>query len=99
MFDSPFFGIVDSCLVAELAAWDMDYFSRRLKLVNDGEVAKEMEKQHLRRVFYLTGLGFILTNLAALFRTGFSFWTVFWLVVLIILAAGLVIGYLRRSAK
>jgi len=85
-------------LVAALAAWDMDYFSRRLKLVNDGEVVKEMEKQHLRRVFYLTGLGFILTNLAALFRTGFSFWTVFWLVVLIILAAGLVIGYLRRSA-
>ena len=85
-------------VVAALAAWDLDYLTRRLELVSDGEVAKEMERQHLRRVFFLTGLGLILTELAVLFRTGFSFWTVFWLVVLIILAAGLVIGYLRRSA-
>jgi hypothetical protein len=86
-------------LVAALAAWDLDYFNRRLELVSDVEVAQEMEKQHLRRVMFLTGPGLILTELGALFRTGFNFWAIFWLVVVIILTAGLVIGYLRRPVR
>ncbi|MBE3145515.1 MAG: hypothetical protein IMZ61_16560 [Planctomycetes bacterium] len=86
-------------VVEALTAWDLDYFTRRLELVSDGEAAKKMEKQHIRRVLFLTGLGLTLTDLAMLFRTGFSFWTVFWLVVVIILTAGLVIGYLRRSVR
>ena len=86
-------------VVEALTAWDLDYFTRRLELVRDGEVAKKMEKQHIRRVLFLTGLGLMLTDLAMVFRTGFNFWTVFWLVVVIILTAGLVIGYLRRSVR
>jgi hypothetical protein len=85
-------------MLAALAAWDLDYFTRRLELVIDTEVAMKMERQHLKRIFILSGSGLIITCLAALFRTGFSFWAVFWLVVLIVLTAGLVIGYLRRSA-
>jgi hypothetical protein len=85
-------------LLAALAAWDLDYFTRRLEMVSDGEVARNMERLHLQRIFVMSGSGLILTYLAALFRTGFSFWAVFWLVVLIVLTAGLVIGYLRRSA-
>jgi hypothetical protein len=86
-------------VIEAMTAWDLDYFTRRLELVSDGEVAKKMEKQHIQRVLFLTGLGLTLTDLAMLFRTGFSFWTVFWLAVAIILTAGLVIGYLRRSVR
>jgi hypothetical protein len=85
-------------MVAALTAWDLDYFNRQLRQVSDGKIAVQMEKLHLRRVLILTGLGLVLTEPAAFIKTGFGFWTVIFLVIMIILTAGLVIGYLRRSA-
>jgi len=69
-------------MVAALGAWDLDHFSQRVRLVERAELTSGLNRNHLRRLAIIEGLG-LLAGLAALTSSlQIPFWTELLLVIL-----------------
>jgi uncharacterized membrane protein len=72
-------------VVATLAAWDLDYFVRRLKKVERVEKPHDLEQRHLKRLMSVAALGLLLGGVAIAVEVQLNFgWVLFWGVVLIL---------------
>ena len=72
-----------TAVVCVLAAWDLDYFSRRLAFAAPEDDPQALERRHLTRVSLalLLGLGLNLLSMSIRFQFGFE-----WILLLAILA-------------
>jgi uncharacterized membrane protein len=72
-------------VVAVLAAWDLDYFVRRLKSVERVEKRHDLEQSHLKRLMSVAVLGLLLGGIAIAVEIRLNFgWILFWGIVLIL---------------
>lgn len=79
-----------------LFAWDMTDFRQRLVLMAKNDSTRGVERRHLLRVSLLSLAGLALASIAMLLRWQFTFeWGVF-LVAVILLGLGQLVGWLRK---
>jgi hypothetical protein len=86
------------CLAAVLSAWDLEYFLRRVKSVEDDETKRLLAHQHLQRLAAVIGLGLVLAGAAMTIRTRFTLGVGMLVGLLAVLALSQVVGYLRRES-
>ena len=86
------------CLAAAVAAWDLEYFLRRLESVEQQEAARLLAQQHLRRLAVVSGLGLLLAGAAMAVEARFTLGAALVVGLLAIVALGQVIGFLRRES-
>ncbi len=86
------------CLLAALSAWDLEYFLRRVKSIEQEETARLLAQQHLQRLAAVDGVGLILAGAALAVQSRFSLGVGLVVGLLAILALSQVIGFLRRES-
>ncbi len=85
-------------IVAALAAWDLDYFGRRLRGARvEGEVA--LARAHLRRLLLVSSAGLLVGWFALGIRVDLGFAAALALGLLVVVALSRAIGLLRREAE
>lgn len=84
-------------VVAALSAWDLDYFSRRLRTARRVENASALEMRHLFRLALVDGAAILFAGTALLARVNFSFGIAFLAGLLAIYGLSRLIGYLRQE--
>ena len=82
-------------VVGSLAAWDLGHFVETLRDAGRVEGARQLEREHLRRLVLVAGLGLLLGALALSVQSRLSFWMVMFLGLVGILSLSRVVAYLR----
>ncbi|NOY97939.1 MAG: hypothetical protein GXP40_01885 [Chloroflexi bacterium] len=91
------FGWMLAGTLGALLAYDLSYFSRRLRYAAPGEDTAFLQRAHLMRLGPLTLLGLALSTLAILWQASFSFeWAVF-SVLAGVWGLSLLVGWLRGN--
>jgi hypothetical protein len=80
---------------ADLAAWDLSQFRERIAGKVEPAVLPTLEAMHLRTLFTALGAGLALALLPTLIHFSISFVALFFIILLMLLALKLSIGYLR----
>jgi len=90
---SPFWMLAS--VIAALVAWDLMDFSQRLARISEVKGEFELRQAHLRRVFSVASLGFVLGGMALSLRVELTLgWAIF-LGLLTILGLSQVVGFIR----
>jgi hypothetical protein len=92
-------GIMLISLGAALVAWDLDFLIARFENMKPGSVDPEIERQHLKRLAAIIGIGFSLGGVALAFRIRFSFGLALLLVLLAFIGLSQLILNLRKSIE
>jgi hypothetical protein len=89
-------------LAAALSAWDLAYFTRRVKGMEGEQASRALERQHLQRLAMVIGAGLAVAGaamaFATLLRIRFSFGLALLGGLLAFIALSQVIGFLRRES-
>lgn len=89
-------GWLFSSAIFALFAWDMSDFRRRMRFIAADDNMYGMERRHIARVSLLSLTGLFLASIAMLVRVQFTFeWSAF-LVIVILLGLGQLVGWLKR---
>jgi hypothetical protein len=80
---------------ADLAAWDLSRFRERIAGKVESAVLPTLEAMHLRTLFTALGASLALALLPTLIHFSISFVALFFIILLMLLALKLSIGYLR----
>lgn len=88
-------GLVLVCILSALAAWDLDAFNRRLQGILGDEKTLALEKSHLYRLSWVTGLGLLLAGAGLTLNWNAGFGIVFILSLLVAISFGRITGFLK----
>jgi hypothetical protein len=85
-------------VTAALGAWDLDRFSRRLELAQQGARDGELERRHFLRLLMVSGLGLLLGAIALELDLKVGFGMILLLGLLAVLGLGQLVSFLRRES-
>ncbi len=85
-------------MMAALSAWDLDHFAQRLARAGQAGQARELERQHLRRLLLVDGLGLLLAAIALGLQVKLDFGLACILGLLAIVGLSQAIRFLRRES-
>jgi len=88
-------GLVLVCILSALAAWDLDAFNHRLQGIRGDEKTLALEKSHLYRLSWVTGLGSLLAGAGLTLNWNAGFGIVFILSLLVAISFGRILGFLK----
>jgi uncharacterized membrane protein len=88
-------GLVLVSILSTLAAWDLDAFNHRLQGIRGDEKTLALEKSHLYRLSWVTGLGLLLAGAGLTLDWNAGFGIVFILSLLVAISFGRIIGFLK----
>jgi hypothetical protein len=91
-------GLMLANMIAIIAAWDLEHFTRRVRTVQRVEEVHTLEKIHLARLGMVLGTGAVLGIASLLVRVKFSFGIAFVLGLLAVFGLSRTIIFLKRSS-
>lgn len=86
-------------LVVALCAWDLDHFAQRLRSVKPDTATRALERRHLERLAFVSGLGASLAAISLAISLKLSFGVLLTLSLLVALGVARTFGWLRRTPE
>jgi hypothetical protein len=85
-------------MVAALSAWDLGHFAQRLRFAGQVEDVCGLERQHLRRLLIVDGLGLLFASIALVIRVELGFGLALALGLLAVVGLSQALRFLRRES-